>query len=193
MPEPHPSDLEPRRRPTAPRARRTVQRILDATAALLDEVGFDAITTNLIAERAGVNVASLYKYFPNKYAVLAALEERHMERQRGAVGAALGDLADWREGLDRGIDAFLAHARSEPGFAAMTDAIRLSPVLRDLQHAGIPAMVQLVAERLERLKREARDAGSEGDPAFWNDRRKERRGRVGLGIEVDVEVRARSR
>ena len=66
MPEPQPSDLEPRRRPTARRARRTVGRILDATAALLDEVGFDAITTNLIAERAGVNVASLYKYFPNK-------------------------------------------------------------------------------------------------------------------------------
>ena len=48
--------LEPRRRPAGARARKTVERILASTAALLDEVGFNDLTTNLIAERAGVRM-----------------------------------------------------------------------------------------------------------------------------------------
>ena len=59
--------------PRQPRARQTVQRIIDATAAIVVEQGLDAITTNKVAERANVNIASLYQYFPNKQALLGAL------------------------------------------------------------------------------------------------------------------------
>ncbi|WP_395846116.1 TetR/AcrR family transcriptional regulator [Cystobacter fuscus] len=42
-------------------------------------------TTNAIAERAGVNIASLYlyQYFPNKAAIVAELRRRHLEQLRG--------------------------------------------------------------------------------------------------------------
>ena len=76
------SALAPRKVPRQQRARETVERVLDSTAELLDEVGFDAITTNLIAEHSGTNVASLYSYFPNKFAVMAALWERMQSKFR---------------------------------------------------------------------------------------------------------------
>ena len=65
-----PASLEPRKRPVRANAKASVDRILDAAAALLDESGFEALTTIRIAERAQVNIASLYSYFPNKHAVL---------------------------------------------------------------------------------------------------------------------------
>jgi AcrR family transcriptional regulator len=56
------------------------------------------MTTNHIAERAGVNIASLYQYFPNKQAIVGELLRRHVERTRTAVVPVLermrgGDLA----------------------------------------------------------------------------------------------------
>ena len=54
------------RQPKQDRAKATRQKILDATLHLLDEVTIDKISTNVIARRCGVNIATLYKYFPNK-------------------------------------------------------------------------------------------------------------------------------
>ena len=74
-------NLSPRKEPRQARAKRTFESILDATAGLLDEIGFDRLTTNLVAERAGVNIGSLYTYFPNKYALLNTLALRLSDEQ----------------------------------------------------------------------------------------------------------------
>jgi len=50
---------------------------------LLPELGYAGTTTNHIAERAGVNVASLYEYFPGKDAIVAQVAERLVERVLG--------------------------------------------------------------------------------------------------------------
>ncbi|MFH5960663.1 TetR/AcrR family transcriptional regulator, partial [Clostridium perfringens] len=63
------------------RARRTRERLLDVAGVLLGEVGIERISTNLICERAGLTPPALYRYFPNKYAVLEGLGQRLMERQ----------------------------------------------------------------------------------------------------------------
>jgi AcrR family transcriptional regulator len=63
----------------------TVDRILAATAALLDEVGFDRLNTNLICERSALTPPALYRHFPNKYAVMAELGRRLMEAQNEAL------------------------------------------------------------------------------------------------------------
>ena len=83
-------ELLEKNRPRQERAKRTYEAILAAAAELLVEVGVERISTNLIAERAGITVPALYRYFPNKYAVINAL------------GAALMDLQnqvyqDWVE------------------------------------------------------------------------------------------------
>ena len=58
------------RQPKQDRAKATRQKILDAALHLLDEVTIDKISTNAIAKGSGVNIATLYKYFPDKYAIL---------------------------------------------------------------------------------------------------------------------------
>src|ERR1700683_3971324 len=68
-----------RRRPRQPRARQTVDAILDAVVRILKRKGFDAITTNDIAEVAGVSIGSVYQYFPDKRAIFVALHKRHLE------------------------------------------------------------------------------------------------------------------
>lgn len=148
MPDPHESTLEPRRRPKSPRARRTVERILEATAALLDQGGFDGLSTNAIAERAGVNVASVYKYFPNKYAVLTGLAEKLRDEQLELLSEGLDGTDDWRAELDQLLDAFLALFVSRPGFAELTSVLASSPALRAVDEQSLAAEARAIAERL---------------------------------------------
>ncbi|MBW1761847.1 MAG: TetR family transcriptional regulator [Deltaproteobacteria bacterium] len=54
--------------------------ILEATARVLVEVGYERASTNRIARIAGVSIGSLYQYFPGKEALVAALVERHVDR-----------------------------------------------------------------------------------------------------------------
>ena len=63
----------PRKRPRQDRSKATVDSILDATARVLVRHGFDGLTSNAVAEIAGCSIGSLYQYFPNKEALVAAL------------------------------------------------------------------------------------------------------------------------
>lgn len=51
--------------------------ILEAAALLLEEEGFQAASTNAIAERAGVSIGSLYQYFTSREDIFRALLKRH--------------------------------------------------------------------------------------------------------------------
>ncbi len=62
------------------RAQETVDAILDASARIVDGDGTGALTTNRIAEIAGVSIGSLYQYFPGKDAVLHALVKREFNK-----------------------------------------------------------------------------------------------------------------
>jgi len=70
--------LSPRKRPQQLRSRVTIDTIFEATIQVLLANGLDRITTIQIADRAGVSVGSLYQYFPNKRALLAAVVKRHV-------------------------------------------------------------------------------------------------------------------
>lgn len=74
--------LKPRKSPRQERARATVDAILQATAYILKKQGYAQLTTNGIAKKAGVNIASLYQYFPNKDAIVAELLRRHAQEGR---------------------------------------------------------------------------------------------------------------
>ena len=78
-------ELLEKHKPRQERAKRTYERILVAAAELLIEVGVERISTNIIAERAGITVPALYRYFPNKYAVLHAMGATMMDRQNEVV------------------------------------------------------------------------------------------------------------
>lgn len=69
-----------RRQPKQQRGKERVEKILDAAAAVFDEVGYEAATTHLIAAKAGTAIGSLYQFFPDKAAIFKAMELRHTER-----------------------------------------------------------------------------------------------------------------
>src|SRR5260221_9595373 len=81
--------FSPRKSPRQERSRATVEAILEAATDILIRQGAGRLTTNRIAERAGVNIASLYQYFPGKQAIIAELRRRHGAERRAAVRQAL--------------------------------------------------------------------------------------------------------
>lgn len=68
-----------RNRPRQARSIARVETLLDAAEEVFEEVGFDAATTNLVAERAEVPVGSLYRWFPDKSALAEALTDRYLD------------------------------------------------------------------------------------------------------------------
>jgi len=85
----HARDLAPKKRPLQARSQATFDALVEACTWLLPRRGYAGTTTNHIAERAGVNVASLYEYFPGKDAIVAEVAARLVQRvlARLAVGA----------------------------------------------------------------------------------------------------------
>jgi AcrR family transcriptional regulator len=72
---------KPRRRQAKQeRSRATVETILEGAARVLARVGLERATTDRIARAAGISVGSLYQYYANKEAIVAALIERHFDR-----------------------------------------------------------------------------------------------------------------
>ena len=80
--------LDPRKKPLQRRSRVTIDAIFEATIQVLLANGLEGITTIQIADRAGVSVGSLYQYFPNKNALLAAIVKRHVGEVADATIAA---------------------------------------------------------------------------------------------------------
>jgi TetR/AcrR family transcriptional regulator, cholesterol catabolism regulator len=56
----------------SPAQRERRRRILEATLALATKGGFDAVQMRAVAERAGVALGTLYRYFPSKVHLLVA-------------------------------------------------------------------------------------------------------------------------
>lgn len=106
----------PRRVPRQARSRATVERILDATARVLEREGYDAATTNRVAAEAGVSPGSLYQYFADREDLLVALTERFVAGFERTLEPALRsavvlDPATASEGLVRAtLDALEAQA-----------------------------------------------------------------------------------
>ena len=80
---------DPRKLPKQERSRATVEAILQASTYILERRGYEGLTTNAVAARAGVNIASLYQYFPNKEAIFCELLRRHAAEARTAALAVL--------------------------------------------------------------------------------------------------------
>ena len=145
------ADIAPRTRPTQERARRTLELILDTAVELLEDGGADGLTTKRLAERAGIRVRSVYRYFPNKLAVICAVAERIAERQREAwvAGLALSDAdVPWRLALRRTFEAYDAAVGDEPGLLPVRRAVQISPALRTIDDRLNAALAEVWAEDL---------------------------------------------
>ena len=118
-----------RREPTQQRSRRTVRQILDAAEQIVGTQGVDAATTRAIAERAGVAIPSLYRFFADRDEILDALVE-HMTADLDQHARAAE--AAWQPGDPAGLirlelDTAAAYFEAHPSAVALWFGGRVSP------------------------------------------------------------------
>jgi len=142
-----------------------VDAILEATARLLKEIGFDAITTNRVADLAGVSVGSLYQYFPNKESLVSSLLRRQFERSFELIatrlvgasaeplpelGRVYGEAVQQAWAIDPELDIILL--RLAPGLSAWRKVTDLEERMADL-------LQDLLNERRDEIGRAPEIAG----------------------------------
>ncbi|WP_405782042.1 TetR family transcriptional regulator [Streptomyces sp. NBC_00859] len=108
-----------RRVPVQQRSAERLTRILGACAEILDEGGYEQLTTRAVAARAAVPIGSVYRFFGNKRAMTDALAQRNLDGYAAGVAERLTAVpaADWRGAIDAVLDEYLTMRRTVPGFA----------------------------------------------------------------------------
>lgn len=155
MPRPadrsYPHDLAPKKQPAQPRAKATVTAVLDATAQILARDGYGGVTTNHIAEAAGVSIGSLYEYFPNKQSIIAAALARQLQEIADEVKASMrtalalpdqprGGIDHWMRGMMSSLEKrgklLRVAMREVPFFWDIPEARNLSETLQHIAQEG---------------------------------------------------------
>ena len=185
-----------RTEPIQERSAARIDALLDAAAAVVDSIGFDRLTTAMVAERADASIGTVYRYFPDRIVLLQALRDRALLRYRNAVRSVIADRAPdkWWDAVDCAIDAFVEMFRNEAGFRIVrfTDVERTpgvaDPQLRTglfvrqfadilVEQFGMPAGAELdfrlevVFETVDALITRAFVSDPAGDQAFIDEAR----------------------
>lgn len=137
---PEASDVSLRGRPQQARSRATFDTILSAAAELLEDVGWDGFNTNLLSQRAGYRVSAIYRYFPNKLAIVSALAESvvaEWEALFSDFDEQLTQLGDIRIAWKLYLDRFMTALQENTGASAILRAMQASPELRAIDQAAI--------------------------------------------------------
>jgi AcrR family transcriptional regulator len=141
-----------RRSPVQARSRTRMTRVLDVTAALVDERGPEAVTTGLIAQRAGVSIGWLYGFFPNRETIFDAVVARSFDKVAPIAervhAERVGD--DWPTALTAVIRALFDFYRTEPGFRVLWFSRFQSTEMLEVNRANDLAATRDSYERLAR-------------------------------------------
>ena len=141
----------------------TCDEILDAAAELVTERGVDALNLGELAIRAGFGSApSLYRYFPSKDAIVAALAQRGLRRMGDHMAQVPDDLPPAEQLVELCL-AYLDYARAHPGERRLllTTAAAIAPSDRAaiLPNQFVNRMFGLVRGAIEDGALVARDEG----------------------------------
>ena len=132
-----------KKRPKQARSQVMVETLLQATTRILRREGRESLTTNRIAEVAGVSVGSLYQYFPNKESLVNALRQRYetqfLERMIRAFGS--GAPLPLREAVREFARFIIDIHREDPQLHN-----ELSPEIPDDQHQTVREMAKAYLE-----------------------------------------------
>ncbi len=154
-----------RRTPSQKRSEQTCCAILEATDAILAEPGSQSVTTNHIAQRAGVNIATLYRYFASADDVVATLYERQAEERRIALLNTVQQTANrpWQERVCNVVDVIVAERRRQKSCSTLRRRMQASPQLMAIERAVSATSGELISQTMRRYRdipiAEARMAG----------------------------------
>lgn len=140
--------------PVQARSAARVNALLDAASDAVHELGYEQLTTAMVAERAGASIGTVYRYFPDRIAVLQAVASRNLERASRALVAALASRnpSTVVESLDCAVDALVDVFRQERGFRSLRvgDCLDIRPITSG--RGGNAELAQIVRDDLhERL------------------------------------------
>lgn len=150
-------ELETKTQPLQERSRATFDAILQAAGEILAESGIDNFSTNMVCKRAGLTPPALYRYFPNKYALLKELGERLMEAQDSAVyawvdrgGLKQGTVEARTEEILHIMCRVVAVTAEFPGSLAILRAMRAVPLMQEVRLASVNRVAQFQLDTLRR-------------------------------------------
>lgn len=143
--------FELRARPTQKRSAQTFDMILETSIHILEEEGWDGFNTNLVAERAGIGIQTLYRYFPNKLSIVATLAQNAIEDWN----TLFVDVDQFFHGeavfnVDQALLAFVTHLKQQPGGVAIRLAMGASPELRAMDRQDNHNLAALLSEAIAR-------------------------------------------
>ena len=139
--------VQGRRTPVQERSHETVQRILSSASKLLAQVTLDEITTSRIASESGVSIGGLYRFFPDKQAIVDAIATEHLKAFEREVRNRLSGLSivDGPGFLTTMIDAYVSFLESRPDFRAITFGGHISASARKREShpdTGVLALIK---------------------------------------------------
>lgn len=143
--------------PTAGNAKKTFDKILLAAAELLDEAGFERLSTNDICARASVTTPALYHYFHDKYDILEELTLRLLRKQNEAFyvwlvnGGVIGTAGQRKEALAEWFRIAAGVTAGEPGALAILRATHALPELAPLRLASQRMLTDQLCDIYHRL------------------------------------------
>lgn len=145
-----------KQQPQQARAQDTFELILETAGHLLDEVGLERLSTNLVCRRAGLSPPALYRYFPNKYAILRELGDRLMALQDKAVlewidegGLATNSFEEEVASNVRLQERVNDITRQFPGNIFVLRALRAIPLLREVRLASSDMVAERIADAMK--------------------------------------------
>lgn len=150
-----------RHEPVQARSNARLSALLDAAAVTIDKVGYERLTTAMVAERAGASIGTVYRYFPDRIAVLQGVAARATDRFVTHIDTTVAEKnhANWWEVLEEVINDFVDAFAHTPAFASL----RFGDVLDLRPHESDRTALSVVTERLAQLlaNRYGMPAGSE--------------------------------
>jgi AcrR family transcriptional regulator len=139
---------------SADRGRRTRSQLLDAAAQLVGEVGWGAVTTRLVAERAGVNAALVHYHFSSVSELLSTAALQFAERVLAESVEAL-EAADPADGIERMLADLARYTGTDPDSLLLAEAFLAAHRLPELR----ASLAALVADFRSRVAEWLRAAG----------------------------------
>ncbi|MFT6973501.1 MAG: AcrR family transcriptional regulator [Pontimonas sp.] len=136
--------------------------LLDAACETMHDLGYEQLTTAMVAERAGASIGTVYRYFPDRIAVLQSVASRNLDRALEVLSIELGagGSGTLESSMDVAVEALAGLFRSEKGFRSLRvgDVLDIRPAVG--ARAGNAEIARVIREDLEKRTGIRLDSGA---------------------------------
>ena len=149
-----------RRVPQQARSQRRIEAILDAASAVIGEIGFEAATTNMFAERANTSIGSVYQFFENKDAIIAALCDRHASELDPLLQEAQAQEPVCEQQMQSMLNILSGHYFTHAGFRALMYGTYAPAEMSIIQNHLLRPLVERLSRTIQQVAPDAPESES---------------------------------